>query len=69
MSDSVTISDRWRTPVIAQGRKDGGIGLRGHFTNLLALSDSELERLFSFARDLGVLRRFSMAAKSPQADE
>ena len=63
MTDQTVITDRWRSTVIAQRRKDGGIVLRGHFTNIIALSDTELERLFGFINDLGVLQRFAMEPK------
>jgi hypothetical protein len=69
MTDRTTISDRWRTPIIAEKREDGGIAIRGHFHGIVALSPAELQRLFNYAHDLGVLQRFPMAPKSPQTDE
>jgi hypothetical protein len=69
VSDQTVITDRWRTPVIAQRRKDGGIVLRGYFTNIIALSDTELERIFSFAHDQGVPQRYVMAPESPERQD
>jgi hypothetical protein len=51
-SDSLIFSDRFRSPVTAQRRESGGVVLRSH-KSWIALSDSELERLFSFVRGLG----------------
>jgi hypothetical protein len=69
VTDKTTISDRWRTPIVAEKRQDGGIAIRGYFRGIVALSPAELDRLFSFAHDLGVLRRFPMAPECPQTDE
>ena len=65
----MVISDRWRTPVTAQRQRDGGVVIRSGRSGLLILSPAELERLFSYANDLGVLKRFPMAPKGPQGDE
>jgi hypothetical protein len=68
--DSRVISDRWRTPIVAHRQHDGGVALRSGGSGLLILSPAELERLFSYANDLGVLRRFSMAPKTAtESDE
>jgi hypothetical protein len=67
--DSMVISDRWRTPITAQPQRDGGIALRSGRSGLLILSPAELQRLFKFANDLGVLQRFPMAPKGPHTDD
>jgi len=69
MSDTAVISDPYRQPITVQRHREGGVVLRGSRPGcILLLSEAELDRLWSFAHDLGVLRRFPMAPKSPQGD-
>jgi hypothetical protein len=64
--DSTIISDPLRVPITVQKRTDGGVVLRGHRDNII-LSETELDRLFAFARDKAVLQRFPIAPKTPLA--
>jgi hypothetical protein len=56
VTDSVTISDRWRAPIIAQKQRAGGVALRSGHSGLLILSEAELARLFGFCHDLDLLQ-------------
>ncbi len=67
MNDSITISDRWRSPIVAQKRADG-IVLRTSAAWLL-LSSAELDRLFAFVRNEPHIQHYAMAPESPQTDE
>lgn len=59
MIDTLVISDRWRVPMTAQRRDDGGIVIRTPGKGTLLLSQSELVRLMEFVRpQLGQLYRF-----------
>jgi hypothetical protein len=71
MTDTTIISDPYRQPITAQKHRDGrGVVLRGSRPGcILLLSEAELERLFGFANDLGVLRRYPMAPRSTQTGE
>jgi len=71
--DSAIISDPLRVPITAQRKSDGCVIIRGHRSNTLILSESELSRLISFTRDeprLGKLQRYPvMAPESPHSDK
>jgi hypothetical protein len=64
---ATVISDPFREAIVVQ-RKTDGVVVRTSKTWLL-LSGAELDRLFDFAHDHGVLRRYVMAPESPQGDE
>ncbi len=63
MNDSITISDRWRSPIVAQKRADG-IVLRTSAAWLI-LSSAELDRLFAFATNRPHIQRYPVAPKQP----
>jgi hypothetical protein len=68
--DSIVISDRWRTPIIASRQDGGGIVLRSPGRHAMTiLSADELQRLFDFAHtpQLGRVERFPMALKDAPA--
>jgi hypothetical protein len=72
MGDAVKISDALRVPITAERRTNGGVALRGHFRGVLALSESELDRLIGFVRSddtprLGRLESFPVGANSRPA--
>jgi hypothetical protein len=72
VSDSIIVSDRYRTPVVAQKRAKGGIILRSA-RSWIALNEDELDRVVAFARNEARLQCFPVAPKSPlsatQTDE
>ena len=62
--ESLIITDRYRTPVVAEQRTDGGV-VRAAPANFIALNRAELDRLVSFVRDeprLGTLQRFPVTS-------
>jgi hypothetical protein len=69
LTDTIVIGDPYRQPITAQKHRDGGVVLRGSRPCRTLLPSAELDRLFSFAHDLGVLKGFEMAPKSPRGDE
>ena len=67
VSDSLVISDRYRTPIVAQRHFDDprGVVLRTH-KSWLVLSGAEFDRLVGFVRNEATLQRYVMAPiKSP----
>jgi hypothetical protein len=59
MTETLVISDRWRVPMTAQRREDGGIVIRTPGKDTLLLSQSELVRLMELVQpQLGRLERF-----------
>jgi hypothetical protein len=72
MAESILVSDRFRSPVTAEKRDNGGIVLWGP-RSMIVLGRSELERLFDFAFDrprLGTLQRYPVGGtESPVSDE
>lgn len=60
---SVVISDPYRVPIIAQKRTDAdkGVVLRGLFHHVVVLSDDELDRLISFARNEPRIQRYPIS--------
>jgi hypothetical protein len=70
MTDTAAIiSDQYRQPITVQRHRDGGVVIRCP-RSVLLLSEADLDRLFSFAHGLGVLRRYPvMAPKSPHGYE
>lgn len=66
-SDSLIISDPYRSPITAQKRQDGGVVLRGS-RSMMILSEAELDRVVEFVRDeprLGQLQRYTMTPQRP----
>lgn len=73
MADSLVVSDRYRVPIVAERHHDssGGVILR-RGNAFIILSESELDRLVSFARDEPAkvrVQRFPVVLKSPQTDD
>jgi hypothetical protein len=72
VSDSIIVSDRYRTPVTAEKREAGGVVLRAA-RSWIALNEAELDRVVAFARNEARLQCFPAAPKSrpesPQANE
>lgn len=65
MTDSLIISDRWRIPVTAQLREDGGVVIRTPGKDTMLLSQTELARLMQFVSpQLGRLERFPIQPPS-----
>jgi hypothetical protein len=72
MAEAILVSDRFRSPVTAEKRENGGIVLWGP-RSMIVLSRTELQRVFDFAFDqprLGELQRYPvMAPESPETGE
>jgi hypothetical protein len=72
VSDSIIVSDRYRTPVTAEKRDNGGVVLRSA-RSWIALNAEELNRVVTFARNEATLRCYPVASKtapeSPEARE
>jgi hypothetical protein len=70
VTDPVIISDPLRVPITAERRNGSGVVLRGHFRGMLALSQSECERLASFITGKAHIRRYPVEApESTQTGE
>jgi hypothetical protein len=67
--DSIVISDRYRSPIVAQNRNDsgGGIVLRPSRGWPIIMPDAELDRLFAFAPDKAHIQRFQVGPKGAPA--
>ena len=71
MTDSITLSDRFRQPVTGHKIEGGVIVRRGGSTAAIPGLD-ELDRLMRFARDEPVrtrIQRYAVAPESPLAGE
>lgn len=71
MTDSIIVTDRYRTPIVAEKRDQGGVVLRGP-RSWLALSANEFDRLVTFVRNEPTIQRYVMTPQtgpeSPQTD-
>lgn len=61
MSESIVVSERFRSPVIAEKRDGGGVVLRSA-RHWIALSPEELDRVVAFAGNRAHIQRYPVGS-------